>query len=77
MRFTEQELTRAFKRMEALKSQYPNIEEIVDNFLNEIEGSDDEEEGINEIEEILNQYKRSPKIAEIIISKNFNLTINN
>jgi hypothetical protein len=63
--------------MEALKATYPNIEEIVNNFLDEIEGGDDEEENINEIDEILNEYKNNPRLANYIIAKNFNLTIKN
>lgn len=74
MRFTEQELTQAFHRMKQLKKSYPNIEDIFENFLEELENQ--QEEDINPLDEIIRTNKSNPSLANYIFATNFNLTIN-
>lgn len=74
MRFTEPELTQAFNRMRQLKRSYPNIEDIFENFLEELENQQEEE--INPLDEIIKTNKANPNLANYIFATNFNLTIN-
>lgn len=75
MRFTEQELSSAFKRLKALKQSYPDIENIFENFLEELEN--EQEDDINPLDEIIRANKANPSLANYILATNFNLTIIN